>query len=821
MRTVKNPVLREWLLILLLLSAGVIAAARYDWFQRLDQSTYDFAMRLWERPVTPDVVIVGIDEASLNQIGRWPWRRVVHAALLDRLAAARPAAIAVDIIFSEADRRDQNADALLGAAVSNAERVILPVIPAIDEGRIVGEAPPVEVIRAGAAALAQIQSQTDSDGVLRSVHLMGGAGKARYRLMGYEAIVQSRLYPGFGRPVRTQEGDAEQEVGAWQRDQRFLVPFVGPPGQFKVVPYVNVLRGDVPASTFANKIVLIGLTAGGLGDEYPTPVSGQSRAMAGIEIHANVIQALVEGVRLKTTGPVESALIALLALVVVMCGYLWLTPRQSIVLAGGSLIVIAIAAAVIFRHGMVWISPTIALIAVGLSYPLWSWRKLEATQRYFDAELARLNAEPDVLPAATLTAIPGMAKQKRSLVRVPDVIERRIEAVAMATDRLRNLKRFVADSLENLPTATLVVDFNGRILLSNSMANQMFIRIGAGRTPDGSVAGLEGHPLTTVLAALRPEESGVWEQLLPGLLAPTTVTEAGTDATPVTVEAKSIDMQPERDCVVQFAPLANHKGVKTGLIITIADITPLRESERRRDEALRFLSHDMRSPQASIITLLEMVKEDPGSIPQATLLERIGKYSRRTLNLADDFLRLAKAERAKSSDFSPLELTEILQDVVDEGEAMARGKSMQVVMDAEVDEAWISGDRDLVTRAIINLLSNAIKYSPESTTVTIRLATEPRQDKQDSQTERWRVDVADEGMGIAPENMARLFQRFQRLHQEGQPKTDGIGLGLVFVKTVIERMGGEVRVASQVMTQPGDAHGTTFSIVLPQIDPDA
>ena len=174
---------------------------------------------------------------------------------------------------------------------------------------------------------------------------------------------------------------------------------------------------------------------------------------------------------------------------------------------------------------------------------------------------------------------------------------------------------------------------------------------------------------------------------------------------------------------------------------------------------------------------------------------------------------MARAERVKASDFVPIELTDILQDVVEEGEDAARGKSIRVVLDAQDDEAWVSGDRDLLTRAVINLLSNAIKYSPDNTTTTVSLRAEDA-------GSRWRIDVTDQGFGIAPENMSRLFQRFQRLEQEGQPKSDGIGLGLVFVKTVVERMAGEVQVSSRVMINEGDAHGTTFSILLPAIAPE-
>jgi len=119
-------------------------------------------------------------------------------------------------------------------------------------------------------------------------------------------------------------------------------------------------------------------------------------------------------------------------------------------------------------------------------------------------------------------------------------------------------------------------------------------------------------------------------------------------------------------------------------------------------------------------------------------------------------------------------------------------------------------------------VSNAIKYSPKNTTVTIALTLQ-HAEHDNEQNKQWKIDVQDEGMGISPANLSRLFMRFQRLYQEGQPQTDGIGLGLglVFVKTVIERMDGEVIVDSRVAATTDGQHGTTFTILLAATYPDA
>lgn len=109
----RYPVIREWVVITLLLATAIAIATKYDWFNRWDNYARDIALQLWERPVTDDVVIIGIDEKSLDQLGRWPWQRTLQATLLDKVSSARPAAIGLDIILTEPDRTNPAADQCL------------------------------------------------------------------------------------------------------------------------------------------------------------------------------------------------------------------------------------------------------------------------------------------------------------------------------------------------------------------------------------------------------------------------------------------------------------------------------------------------------------------------------------------------------------------------------------------------------------------------------------------------------------------------------------------------------------------------------------
>lgn len=800
-RWLRHPVVREWLIIAVALTALVVLAVKFDSLSRVENSVYDLAMKSYQRPANPDIVIIAIDEPSILQLGRWPWDRRLHAALLTKLAEGKPKAIALDVIFNEASTAE--ADKMLAEAIRANGNVILPVIPRVGEGRLVNEALPIPQIAASAVGFGHISTQMDADGLVRRANLRAGWGVPKYGLLGVAMLAAAD-------PARWLNGSltfgeratdaVRAPTDAWTTDQAYNIPYAGPPQHFKFVSYIDVLRGDVSPQVFRDKLVFVGMTAAGLGDEFPTPVSGENRAMAGVEIHANVMQGMLEGINIQHVSPVVSGFISIFVVIGALLAYLWLSPRQSLIITVALAALCVGGAIVALRYAGWWFPPVVAVLGMMFAYPLWSWRKLEATQKYFDEELSRLALEPSLVP---LEASQAIAPRLATREFVPDVIERRIGALKLATARMRNLNRFISDSIESLPEAALVSDMNGRVMLANSSADTLF-----GATPNAEkekagVALLEGRDLFELMAGLQQNDTATWRELLAGTY------ETGKV---VSVEARAGD---DREYLVQLAPSFSFSGAQTGSIVTVVDISPLRESERKRDEALRFLSHDMRSPQASILTLIELRTEDPDSMPVDKLVDRVGKYARRTLNLADEFLRLAKAERSRPQDFHPIELTELQRDVAEEGWALASTKRIKVSIDGPDDEAWVNGDRDLLTRVIVNLLSNAIKYSPPDTAITIRLRAVEKS---------WVLDVADQGYGIAEADMSKLFNRFQRIHREGQPEEDGIGLGLVFVKTVVARHGGTIGVTSKARPNDGDPgaaesrdHGTTFSVTLPAI----
>ncbi|MGN6701658.1 MAG: sensor histidine kinase, partial [Burkholderiaceae bacterium] len=247
------------------------------------------------------------------------------------------------------------------------------------------------------------------------------------------------------------------------------------------------------------------------------------------------------------------------------------------------------------------------------------------------------------------------------------------------------------------------------------------------------------------------------------------------------------------------------RGQLTGWIVSIADISAIRAAERSHEETVRFLSHDMRAPQASILALLELQNQPASALTQEEFFARIERACRKTLGLADNFVHLARAE-SNEYRMEEIDFQEIVFDATDEMWTLARNKQIYLTSDVDRGEYPTRIDRSLMTRALINLISNAIHYSPSGTRIVCSLHIEMV-----PYAPLVVFRIADEGYGIAEEDQARLFQRFQRFEIAGQPRQDGSGLGLAFVKTVVERHHGRIAVDSRV------GKGTTFTIKLPLI----
>ncbi len=203
----------------------------------------------------------------------------------------------------------------------------------------------------------------------------------------------------------------------------------------------------------------------------------------------------------------------------------------------------------------------------------------------------------------------------------------------------------------------------------------------------------------------------------------------------------------------------------------------MRDLEAQRNEALAFISHDLRAPLASVVCQLESETEcDP---------QRLLPPLRRALAMAQAFLWLARAEALDRRRMREIELTGLLDQALDEVHLLAERRRSELVRCLPDEAVWIRGDFESIERCAINLLDNALNYAPPATPVAIGLDT------------RWeegvRFWVENEGPPLSAEQVERLFQQFSSGIGEAR-SASSMGLGLYFVRKVAERHGGQAGV---------------------------
>ena len=760
----------EWVVLAAALTLLAAALGEMRGLGRADLTLYDAAMGRQARPAPEDIVIVAIDEPSLARIGRWPWQRAVHATLIEKIAAAKPRAIGIDLILAEADTRDPEGDKALARALRAHPRIVLPVLMEARPGGPPQPLPPAPVFVAQGTRLGHAHMETDSDGIARSLFLEEGTGGQIWPAF---SLAMAREEPGTGELPGVRNPREPSDVDAWSRNHWAHISFSGEPGHIRQISYVKLLAGEVAAEELSGKYVFIGATAAGLGDAYPTPVTGRGRLMPGIELHAHALDSLLRGRTIVPASEVANIAWSVAPILLVMLGFLFLSPR--IALGLNIVMIFAVLAGSIGMLAWVrlWFPPSAALLTLMLAYPLWGWRKLEATMRFLGEEFELLRGEPSTVPEAA-----GRTRRDRSTGET-DSLERRIEAVRIAADSLRHTRRFIADSLEQLPVAVLVTGFDERVLIANRLAADCF---GA----DGTAA-LASQSASELVASVARDGRDAWAEAR-------SIATSGEATTRSEVEFVTTGGE---SYVLRLGPCMDASGERIGYLATFTDITPIREAERKREETLAFLSHDLRSPQASILAAIDLHKLKPSAYPADAILPRIAEQARRTIDLAEQFVQLMRAE---SGVFRPAEvdMVAIARDAVEEVQPQAASKGVQLRIESPAQVPF-RADRTLLTRALINLLNNAVKYSPENTVVTLVVLMDGG---------RLRCVVRDQGYGISEADIGRLFERFARFSNPGQPKAQGIGLGLAFVKAAIERHGGRLDVNSTVGT------GSEFAFTL-------
>jgi two-component system phosphate regulon sensor histidine kinase PhoR len=269
------------------------------------------------------------------------------------------------------------------------------------------------------------------------------------------------------------------------------------------------------------------------------------------------------------------------------------------------------------------------------------------------------------------------------------------------------------------------------------------------------------------------------------------------DSTPLEIELPGL--KPRR-VLAHASPLS---GDDEGLLVVFVDVTELRRLESLRRDFVANASHELRTPIAAVRSATETLRGGALDEPDAAVrfVDIIERNAQRLQSLVEDMLELSKLE---SNEFKlkreRVELGSVVPIVLALFRERAEKKGVRLAAELPREATAVVGDARALEHVLSNLVDNAVKYCPRGARIMVRATLEG---------DRVKLVVADDGPGIAPEHLPRVFERFYRVDAGRSRELGGTGLGLSIVKHMVEAMRGRVSVDSEV------GRGSTFIVSLP------
>ena len=269
---------------------------------------------------------------------------------------------------------------------------------------------------------------------------------------------------------------------------------------------------------------------------------------------------------------------------------------------------------------------------------------------------------------------------------------------------------------------------------------------------------------------------------------------------------RSLEFSPDgqKQLLAQGTVITGDEGEHLGAVLVVMDISPFKAMEELSSEFVAKVSHDLRSPLSTIYLQLSLLlgEGDAQADPKSRqLLERARQRTQSLIHFVRDIMEISRIESQGALEVRPVRLEEVLQNAV-EGhltQTEARGQSLELDLPAEPLPALMA-DQTSLESVFNNLVSNAVNYTPEGGSITVSARQEGR---------RLVVQVSDTGLGIPEDKLEAIFDKFYRVKTEKTRYITGTGLGLPIVKSVVDSMGGEIKVDSKL------EQGTTFTVSLP------
>lgn len=356
--------------------------------------------------------------------------------------------------------------------------------------------------------------------------------------------------------------------------------------------------------------------------------------------------------------------------------------------------------------------------------------------------------------------------------------------------RAEHTRAWLAAIVESSDDAIVSKTLQGIVTSWNPSATRLF-----GYEPDEII----GKPITTIIP---PELHAEEDKILARLRRGERIDHYETVR--LAKDGRRIELS------LTISPIRDKDGTIIGASKVARDITDrkrteqtLRDADRRKDEFLATLAHELRNPLAPICAAAELLKHAKSLAPElraaTAILER---QARHMTHLVDDLLDVSRITSGRIRlHTEPVELAQLLRAVIETHRQAAETSRHQITFAPSAQPVHVSGDRVRLTQVFSNILHNAIKYTPPGGKIEIALRTEEQQAL---------VCVRDNGMGVPAEMLSHIFEPFAQLDRSYERPDGGLGIGLTLAKRLVELHKGHIEASSA-----GSGQGTSFLIRLP------
>ncbi len=715
------------------LAAMIAGLSFFPAIKELNRRLTDGYYRLQKTRQASDVIVVAIDDASLQRYGRWPWSRTILARLVRTVSSSNPQVIGIDILLSEPQSQDSDSD--LRDAIQQSGRVILvDKIGSFPDGPRWME--PLPQFAHAAWAIGHAQAVLDADGICRSFppEELSLAGPRYAFAVEVARHIDRKRADSFLSGYALHYAEPEESV---VRASPMLIPIPFRDNGIASVSAAQLLAGK-GQEQLRGKIVLIGFGPVEIGDRITTPIS-RVLPTPGVEVHAQIVDGILAGRSLRTLPNRYSLLLLIMVSIAGIQAFRrwrgWKTIPGMVVF--GATLYIGGAAAF---HSAGCILPIGNLQLVAILAPLLIYGvDFAAVERSITAQMHLLQdwlAYRDASPRATPTDISWRLKVLRDLQA----------ELGLRFELYREL-------LEATRDLVAVFDADGVLLFSNASFND------------------------------------AWAPTLPSSLQQVHARLVESSDTPLKDSGITREGEARLNGAlysIRMVPLpATSVTPKGGTLLSMTSLHLRVALDRARSESLGFVTHELRTPLVAIQGFAELMTRYPESKANASAPETILRESRRLLALINSYLDVLRTDAgARPLRADTINVSRMIQQVFALLAPIADASSVRLVLHCD-HRLTLQADEPLLTGAVLNLVSNAIKYGKSESEVFVVA------ELRDAELS---LTVHNIGEPIAEEELESVFGTFLRGKKDEEKP--GWGLGLSFVKRIAEKHNGRVSVQS-------------------------